>query len=202
MKTKIFLSALFLAFNANASYENYDNIVKDLSAQRDMKVASQVATSVPHQRFHLSLGYVNSSTKIDYTGMGNISQSGLLLGGAYPLLSNQLFFEAFGKFFQDTTENSVNAKMQQYEIRVAHKEPLSFAILNVGVGTSVRRMSFSGPLGGDDMMIPGLLIGAGLERRISSRVSVAGDLGYHRSLKEENNGKDLVELVLRLNYHL
>ncbi len=113
-----------------------------------------------------------------------------------------LFAEVFGKFYQDAKTDSVTSELQQYELRISLKEKMDFAILNFGVGTAARFLSVQTPSLKNDYRIPSMLATIGLERRFTSRLSIAGDVAFHRSLKEDSNGKNATEIVLRLNYHL
>jgi hypothetical protein len=202
MKYLVIILSQFLVsvcFAADKPYESYDEIVEKLSKYRKQQVVEQMSTSVPQENFHMSFGLTNSSTR---AADSSISQNGFLIGIAQPLISQQLFFEAYGKFFQDSNEDNVRAELQQYEVRLSHKERLSFAVLNMGVGTSARFLSVQTPTISNDYKVPSLLVTMGLERRLASRLSVAGDLALHRSLRDNPNGKNSTEFVLRLNYHL
>ncbi len=200
----LILIELFVSvcFAADKPYESYDEIVDRLSKYRSKQAVQQMSTSVPKENFHMSFGLSNSSTRVTQESVGSLSQNGFVLGLAQPLISQQLFFEVFGKFYQSSTENSVRAQLQQYEVRLGHKERLDFAVLNLGVGASARFLSVSTPNISNDYNIPGLLVTAGLERRLAQSLSVAFDLALHRGLRENPNGKNSTEFVLRLNYHL
>ncbi len=187
---------------ADKPYESYDEIVDRLSKYRNKQVVQQMSTSVPKEKFHVSFGLSNSSTRVSQEGAGSISQNGFALGLAQPIISQQLFFEAFGKFFQNSTENNIRAELQQYEVRLSHKERLDFAVLNLGVGASARFLSVSSPNVSNEYKIPGLVVTVGLERRLAQSLSVAFDTALHRGLRENPNGKNSTEFVLRLNYHL
>lgn len=191
-----------VCFATDKPYESYDEIVERLSKYRKQQVVEQMSTSVPQENFHMSFGLTNSSTRIADSNIGSLSQNGFLIGVAQPLISQQLFFEIYGKFFQDSNEDNVRAELQQYEIRLSHKERLDFAVLNMGVGTSARFLSVQTPTISNDYKVPSLLVTLGLERRLASRLSVAGDVALHRSLRDNSNGKNSTEFVLRLNYHL
>lgn len=119
-----------------------------------------------------------------------------------PLIASQLFIEGYGKFYKNNSSGGAVTGLSQYELRLAHKERLDFAILNLGVGASVRRIEVQTATAQDDVQTPNLMITAGLERRVTPRISLAGDLGYHRSLRDDPTGKNTVEFVFRLNYHL
>ncbi|MBY0384943.1 hypothetical protein K2X05_07275, partial [bacterium] len=182
-----------VCFAADKPYESYDEIVDRLSKYRKNQAVEQMSTSVPKENFHMSFGLTNTNTRIQDAGIGGISQNGFLIGFAQPLISQQLFFEAFGKFFQSSTEGSVQAKLQQYEIRVSHKERLNFAVLNLGIGTSARFLSVSTPTLSNDYRTPSLLATIGLERRLADRLSAAFDVALHRSLRDTANGKNTTE---------
>jgi hypothetical protein len=196
---EVFLS---VCFASEKPYESYDEIVERLSKYRRQQVTQQLSTSVPYQNFHMSFGLTNTSTRVTDNNIGNLSQNGFLIGIAQPLISQQLFFEVFGKIFQDSNENGVQSELQQYEVRLSHKERMSFAVLNLGLGASARFLSVQNPVLSNDYRTPSLLATIGLERRIASRLSVAGDIGLHRSLRENTNGRSTTEFTLRLNYHL
>lgn len=200
----LIVSELFVSvcFAADKPYESYDEIVDRLSKYRKQQVVEQMSTSVPLEKFHMSFGLTNTTTRIASSNIGSVSQNGFLVGIAQPLISQQLFFEVYGKFFQDSNEDSVRTELQQYEIRLSHKERLDFAVLNMGVGTSARFLSVQTPTISNDYRIPSLLVTLGLERRLARRLSVAGDIALHRGLRDNPNGKNTTEFVLRLNYHL
>ena len=191
-----------VCFAADKPYESYDEIVDRLSKYRSKQVVEQMSTSVPKEKFHMSFGLTNSSTRVAQEGVGSLSQNGFALGIAQPLISQQLFFEAFGKFYQSSTENNIRAELQQYEVRLSHKERLDFAVLNLGIGASARFLSVSSPNISNDYKIPALLVTVGLERRLAQSLSVAFDTALHRGLRENPNGKNSTEFILRLNYHL
>lgn len=194
------LSTVCLA--TDKPYESYDEIVDRLSQYRKKQAVEQMSTSLPKESFHLSFGLTNTNTRIQDAGIGGISQNGFLIGFAQPLISQQLFFEAFGKFFQSSNEDNVQSKLQQYEIRVSHKERLNFAVLNLGIGTSARFLSVTTPSLSNDYRTPSLLATVGLERRLANRLSAAFDIALHRSLRDTDNAKNTTEFVLRMNYHL
>lgn len=202
--TVLIVIELFVSvcFAADKPYESYDEIVDRLSKYRTKQVVQQMSTSVPKEKFHVSFGLSNSSTRVSQEGAGSISQNGFALGVAQPLISQQLFFEAFGKFYQSSTENSIRSELQQYEVRLSHKESLDFALLNLGVGASARFLSVATPSISNDYRIPGLLVTVGLERRLAQSLSVAFDAALHRGLRENPNGKNSTEFILRMNYHL
>lgn len=204
MKTLLFLlitTISTLSFAQEKNYEGYSDIVRKLSMERQQSVATRMSTTIPHrERFHLSLGVTNTSTSVDTAGLGGISQNGFLLGGAVPLVENQLFAEFFGKFFQSARENTTTADLRQYELRISHKEPLSFALFNMGVGTSVRFMNVDAPGINESLRSTNLLVTTGLERRITQAVSIAADFGYHYALTSD--AKNTFEFALRMNYHL
>jgi hypothetical protein len=191
-----------VCFANEKPYESYDEIVERLSKYRRQQATEQLSTSVPYQNFHMSFGLTNTSTRVTNSNIGHLSQNGFLIGIAQPLISQQLFFEVFGKFFQDSNEENVRAELQQYEVRLSHKERLSFAVLNMGLGASARFLSVQTPVLSNDYRIPSILATLGLERRIASRLSVAGDIGLHRSLRDNSDGRSTTEFTLRLNYHL
>jgi hypothetical protein len=195
---------LFVAvcFAADKPYESYDEIVNRLSKYRKEQVVTQMTTTVPKEKFHVSFGLSNSSTRVSQEGVGSLSQNGFVLGLAQPIISQQLFFEAFGKFYQSSNENTARAELQQYEMRLSHKESLDFAVLNLGVGASARFLTVQTPNITNDYRIPSLLVTLGLERRLAQSLSVAFDTSFHRGLRENPNGKNSTEFVLRLNYHL
>jgi hypothetical protein len=206
MKT-LLLILVSVAFNSafaeQRSYENYNEIVDQLTAQRAQKISTHMSVSIPaEERFQMIFGLTNSSTTLQRDGIGGISQNGFLLGSAIPLIGTQLFAEGFAKFYQSSTENETNASLQQYELRLTHKEPLSYALLNLGIGTSMRFMKLANDTNTSTLHTPSLLLTAGLERRVTDRMSFAGDLGYHHSLSNDGSGKNAVELVVRMNYHL
>lgn len=183
-------------------YESYDEIVDRLSKYRQKQVTQELSTSVPQEHFQFMVGLMNTSTSLSAGHIGTISQNGFGLGVAKPLISQQLFLEVFGKWFQDANNPNVKAQLQQYEVRMSHKERLSFAVLNLGLGASARFLSVQTSSLSNDYRIPSLMGTIGLERRLATRLSVAGDLAYHRSLRNDNNGKNTAEFMLRLNYHL
>jgi alpha-acetolactate decarboxylase len=205
MKYLVIILSQFLVsvcFAAEKPYESYDQIVERLSKYRKQQVTEQISTTLPVEKFHMSFGLTNTSTRISDGNIGGVNQNGFLVGVAQPLISQQLFFEGFGKFFQNSDDENVRAGLQQYELRLSHKERLSFALLNMGVGVSARFLSITTPTLSNDYRIPSALITLGLERRLANRISVAGDVALHRSLRENDNGKNTAEFVLRLNYHL
>ncbi len=205
MKYLVFILSEFLVsvcFAAEKPYESYDQIVERLSKYRKQQVTEQISTSLPLEKFHMSFGLTNTSTRISDGGIGGVSQNGFLIGAAHPLIAQQLFLEGYGKFFQNSSNENVRAGLQQYELRLSHKERLSFALLNMGVGVSARFLSITSPTISNDYRIPSALITLGLERRLANRISVAGDVALHRSLRENDNGKNTAEFVFRLNYHL
>jgi hypothetical protein len=205
MKYLVIILSQFLVsvcFSADKPYESYDQIVERLSKYRKQQVTEQISTTVPIEKFHMSFGLTNTSTRINDANIGSLNQSGFLIGGVHPLISQQLFLEAFGKFFQNSNNENVRAGLQQYELRLSHKERLSFALLNMGVGVSARFLSVDTPAISNDYRIPSAMITLGLERRLANRISVAGDVALHRSLRDNDNGKNTAEFVLRLNYHL
>lgn len=196
----IFFSSVCWA--AEKPYESYDEIVNKLSKYRREQASAQMSVSVPREKFHVSFGLGNNSTRISNSQVGTVSQNGFVLGVAQPLISQLLFAEVFAKFYQDSKTESVTSELQQYELRISLKEQMSFALLNFGIGTAARFMSVQTPSLHNDYRIPSALATLGLERRFTSRLSIAGDVAFHRSLKEDSNGKNATELILRINYHL
>ncbi len=192
----------FAAAETNKPYESYEEIVDRLSSYRSQKISSQMSSSVPRESFHVALGVSNTSTRISDSGMGSVSHTGFSLGVAVPLIEQQLFFEANGKFFKGVDDGNLTSDLQQYDAKINHREPLSFGILNMGAGLSTRFLSLKTPASEVNYRIPSLLLSTGLERRITSRISLGGELGYHRSLKSDPNGKNTLELGFKFNYHL
>lgn len=198
----IFQLFQFASAETNKPYESYEEIVDRLSSYRSQKISTEMSTSVPRESFHIALGLTNTSTKISDLGMGSVSHTGFSIGGAYPIIEQQLFFEAAGKFFKGVDNGALSSSLQQYEAKINHREPLSFGILNMGAGLSTRFLSLSSPDTELNYRIPSMMISTGPERRITQRMSLGGELGYHRSLKDDPNGKNTVELAFKLNYHL
>jgi len=192
----------FVSAETNKPYEGYTEIVERLSNYKHQKVSHQLSTTVPRERFHVTLGLTNTSTTVNKFNMGSVSHTGFLMGAAMPLIEQQLFFEVNAKLYQSIDDGPVNASLQQFDVRVSHKEPLEFAILNMGAGLSTRFLNVSSLGDESSYRIPSLMFVGGLERRMSQRVSLAGDIGYHRSFKNDPNGKNTFEMVFRLNYHL
>lgn len=205
MKYSLFILTQLLVFVCSAGdkpYESYDEIVNRLSNYKQKQSAENLSTTVPIEKMHMSFGLSNTTTRIADKNLGGVNQSGFLIGAATPLITQQLFLEGFGKFYQATSQNNAESNLKQFELRLSHKEPLNFAILNFGIGTSARFLSLHYENESVSYRIPSLLLTAGLERRIANRLSVACDFGYHRSLRDSPNGKNTAEFVFRLNYHL
>lgn len=207
MKAYIFILLLLCHFSSSAAekqYESYEEIVQRLSSYRSQQLKSKLSTTVPKQKYHLSLGYSQNFLPIDFGNVGDLSMQGLSLGGAIPLVGQQLFAEAYGKFYQSNQESGYDASLKQFELRLAHKEPMSVAIVNFGVGFSSKFIDIkNGSLGvAKDMSIPSLLFLLGLERQLTSRVSLAGDILYHRSIRGTPDAKNSYEAVIRFNYNL
>ena len=201
------LLIIFQLFNfasaaTNKPYESYEEIVDRLSNYRSQKISTDLQTSVPTEKFHVMLGLANTSTKIADSGMGSVSHTGFGIGAAFPLIEKQLFVEIAGKFFKSVDDGALSSGLQQYEAKINHKEPLTFGILNVGAGMSARFLTLNTPDNQVDYRIPSLLLTTGLERRLTSRISLGGELGYHRSLKDDPNGKNTLELGFKFNYNL
>lgn len=136
------------------------------------------------------------------SGLGDVSLQGLVLGGAVPLVGRSLFWEGFGKFYQTDQTSGFATSLSQIETRITHKEPLSNFIGNFGVGASNKFIDVEGAGVNESTSIPSLVFLLGLERQITSKVSVAGDLTYHRSVRGSDNAKHSYEAVIRLNYSL
>lgn len=201
----VFIVFHFMSFSSaetSKPYEGYTEIVEKLSNYRSQKRSNELSTTVPRERFHVTLGLTNTSTSVDKFNLGSVSHTGFLLGGAMPLIEKQLFLEVNGKIYQSINDGPTTASLQQFDARVNHKESLDFAILNIGAGLSTRFLNISSSGVDNNYRIPSLMFVGGLERRMSQRVSLAGDLGYHRSFKEDPNGKNTFEMAFRLNYHL
>ena len=195
----------FISFSSaetHKPYEGYSEIVEKLSSYRTQKRSNQLSTTVPSERFHVTLGLTNTSTSVDKLNMGSVSHTGFLLGGAMPLIEKQLFLEVNGKIYQSVNDGPSTASLQQFDARLNHKESMDISILNIGAGLSTRFLNISSAGVDNTYRIPSLMFVGGLERRMSQRVSLAGDLGYHRSLKDDPNGKNTFEITFRLNYHL
>lgn len=192
----------FASAENNKPYEGYEEIVEKLSNYRTQRLSSQLSTSLPRERFHVMIGLANTSTKIVDYGMGSVSHTGFSLGLAIPVIEKELFFEMNGKFFQGVDDNLVTSNLQQFDAKMNLKESLEFAILNIGAGLSTRFLSARTLASETNYRIPSLMFTTGLERRVTPRVSLGGELGFHRSLKNDPNGKNTVELAFRLNYHL
>lgn len=190
------------AAETNKPYESYEEIVERLSSYRSQKISTEMSTSIPRERFHVAFGLTNTSTRISDFGMGSVSHTGFSLGAALPLIEQQLFFEAGAKFYNGVDNGNLSSSLQQFEAKINHKEALNFAILNVGAGVSTRLLSLTTPDTEINYRIPSLLISTGLERRINQSMSFGGELGFHRSMKNDPNGRNTVELALKLNYHL
>lgn len=199
----IFQLFQFASAESNKPYESYDEIVDKLSSYRSQKLSTQLSTSMPRERFHISLGASNTSTKINMFGLGSVSHTGFLLGAAFPMIEKQLFLELNGKFYGGVEQDGISSDLQQFDGRLVHKESLDFAIFNLGVGMSTRFLSVQGTDGTEvNYRIPSLLLMTGLERRLTTRMSLGADLGYHRSFKSDSNGKNTIELAFHFNYHL
>lgn len=198
----IFQLFQFAAADTNKPYESYEEIVDRLSSYRSQKISTEMSTSIPRERFHVALGLTNTSTRINDFGMGSVSHTGFSLGAALPLIEQQLFFEGAAKFFKGADNGNMSSSLQQFEAKINHKEPLQFAILNVGAGMSTRFLNLTTPTTEMSYRIPSLLLSTGLERRITQRMSLGGELGYHRSMKSDANGRNTLELAFKLNYHL
>ncbi len=206
MKNILFIIALIISPVSQAaekSYDSYNDIVDKLSAERNQRILTKMPTILAlEERFHLILGLSNSSTNIEHANVGTVSQNGFLFGAAVPMISGQLYAEGFAKFFNAARESDSSTSLRQFEARISHKEPLSFAIWNMGVGGSVRFMEVESNSNTKSIRTPNFVLTTGFERNITQRVSVAGDLGYHRSLQSDVNGKNSFEFILRMNYHL
>lgn len=198
----IFQLFSFASAETNKPYESYEEIVEKLSRSRSQKISTQLSTSMPRERFHVALGVSNTSTKIVHQGMGSVSHTGFMLGVAVPLIEKQLFFEAAGKFYKSVDDGLLSSNLSQFEGKIVHKESLDFAILNLGAGLSTRFLSVKTPTDEVNYRIPSLLLMTGLERRLTTRISLGGDIGIHRSFKDDPNGKNTFELAFRFNYHL
>jgi hypothetical protein len=199
----IFQLLQFASAEANKPYESYDEIVDKLSSYRSQKLSTQLSTSLPRERFHISVGASNTSTNINMFGLGSVSHTGFLLGAAFPIIEKQFFLELNGKFYGGVDQDGISSDLQQFDSRLVHKESMEFAILNLGAGMSTRFLSVRGPDGTEvNYRIPSLLLMTGLERRFSTRMSLGADIGYHRSFKSDSNGKNTIELAFHLNYHL
>lgn len=198
----IFQLSQFVSAETNKPYESYDEIVDKLSAYRSQKINTQLSTSMPRERFHVSVGATNTSTKIAAYGMGSVSHTGFLLGAAFPLIEKQLFLEINGKFYGGVDQGNMTSNLQQFDGRIVHKESLDFAILNLGAGMSTRFLSLKTPDVTLNYNIPSLMLMTGLERRLTTRMSLGADLGVHRSFKSDPNGKNTIELAFHFNYHL
>lgn len=157
---------------------------------------------MPRERFHIALGLSNTNTKVNDYGLGTVVHNGFAVGVALPLIEKQLFVELNGKFYKSVDDGIFNSSLQQFDARINHKEPLDFAILNLGAGLSSRFLTVSSFNTETNYRIPSLMLSSGLERRVTSRISLAGELGYHRSFKDNANGKNTFELGFRFNYHL
>lgn len=119
------------------------------------------------------------------------------------MIEKQLFLELNGKFYGGVEQDGISSDLQQFDGRLVHKESLDFAIFNLGVGMSTRFLSVQGTDGTEvNYRIPSLLLMTGLERRLTTRMSLGADLGYHRSFKSDSNGKNTIELAFHFNYHL
>lgn len=201
---------ILLLFFSNSSiaiekrYESYEEIVDRLSQRRREQIKTQVYTSLPSERFHVSLGAVTNSSSYQINNIGTINSQGLLFGFGLPVIQSQLYLESNIKFFKDNSVARNEVSLQQLETRFTHKEPLSFALFNMGVGLSARYLEAKNTLNGDNKqyVTPNMLFLLGLERRFTERVSVAGDLSYHRSLRSQDDGKNVIDFAIRLNYHL
>jgi hypothetical protein len=201
----------FASADTNKPYESYEEIVEKLSNRRSQTISSQLSSTVPRERFHVSLGLTSTNTRIADNNIGSLSHTGFLLGASVPLIDRELFFDAKGKFYKNAESNTYDSSLQQFEAIVNHKESMENFILNLGAGMSTRFLNVTNSqqstgLFADDAgkryTIPSILLVLGLERRLSTRISLAGDLGYHRSMRSDPNGKNTVELSFRLNYHL
>ena len=203
----IFISVLlfssFSSLAAEKQYESYEQIVNRLSRERSDQLRTQVSTTLPQEHFHVMLGGVNNSSSYRLNNLGTVNSQGLMLGLAVPLIAQQLYVEGLAKFFknQNVSENEVS--LHQFEARIAHKEPMNFALLNLGAGLSTRFLDAQDSSGNRvQYNTPNFMFLIGLERRITSSMSVAGDVSYHRSLREQDDGKNVIDLAIRLNYHL
>jgi len=206
MKTLIILFACLstiTAFAADRSYDSYNDIVDKLSAERNQSVHTQMQVTVPtRERLELSLGVVNSSTSIEHAGIGSINQNGFAFGAAVPMMGNEFYGEGYAQFFNTARNGDASTSLRQFELRISHKEPLSFAIWNLGLGGSARLLQIESPLGDKNVRTPAVAVMTGLERRVSERISLAGDLEYLHSLSNGNDDKNSFELLVRMNYHL
>lgn len=192
----------FASANNNKPYEGYEEIVEKLSSYRTQRLTNKLSTSMPRERFHIALGLSNTNTKVNDYGLGTVVHNGFAVGVALPLIEKQLFVELNGKFYKSVDDGIFNSSLQQFDARINHKEPLDFAILNLGAGLSSRFLTVSSFNTETNYRIPSLMLSSGLERRVTSRISLAGELGYHRSFKDNANGKNTFELGFRFNYHL
>lgn len=205
-----YILTIVLIFSANSSwatdkqYESYDEIVDRLSQRRREQIKTQAYTSLPTEKFHLSLGAVTNSSSYRMNNLGTVNSQGLLFGVGLPIIQHQLYFESNIKFFKDNSVAFNDVSLQQLETRLVHKEPTSIALMNFGFGFSARYLDTKNKITGDSrqFMTPNMMFLLGLERRITERVSVAGDLSYHRSLRSQDDGKNVVDFAVRLNYHL
>ncbi len=68
-----------VCFAADKPYESYDEIVDRLSKYRSQQVVQQMSTSVPKEKFHVSFGLSNSSTRVAQESVGSLSQNGFAL---------------------------------------------------------------------------------------------------------------------------
>lgn len=198
----------FASAAPNKPYESYEEIVERLSQRRSQSIASHASTSIPKEKYYISLGLANTSSRISDRNIGSINSTGFSLGAAIPLIEKELFFEVAGKIFRNSDVGTYNADLQQVEAKLTHREPLQYFILNIGAGLSTRFMQVSGNSGSNaswfnqNYITPSLLLLVGAERRVSSRISLQGDLGYHRAVNSNPNGKNTLELAFHLNYHL